>query len=292
MEIDGDGMLDILSGSYSRQDEDMAGIFQVLRGAKDRTWQKPEPLLGSDGQPLILPKAPQGGDDDGVIDRICTRPFACDLDGDGKLDIVAGNFRGTFGWFRGEGPGKFAPKAEWLQAAGREMAVPSHGDPFLVDHDGDGDLDLFTGSAQGGVFLFPNGGTKQRPEFGERITLLEATPHEVVTGETVHFGDAHLKAPGGDTRVWVADVDGDGKLDLLVGDQQRLLHLVEGTDEKTARTKFTAWQQKQAAFFAQPQGEGDAAMKQWQETYQALEKERSAFATEESTGFVWLLRGK
>lgn len=285
-------MLDILSGSYSRQDEDMAGLFQVLRGGKDRTWQKPEPLLGSDGQPLILPKAPQGGDDDGVIDCICTRPFACDLDGDGKLDIVAGNFRGTFGWFRGEGPGKFAPKAEWLQAAGRAMAVQFHGDPFLVDHDGDGDLDLFSGSAQGGVFLFPNTGTKQRPEFGASITLLEPTQHEEMTGDTVHFGDAHLKVPGADTRVWVADVDGDGKLDLLVGDQQRLMHVADGVDEKTARTKFGAWQQKQAAFFAQPQAEGEAAMQKWQETYQALEKERSAFATEESTGFVWLLRGK
>ena len=30
MELNGDGHLDILSGSYSRQSEDMAGLFQVL----------------------------------------------------------------------------------------------------------------------------------------------------------------------------------------------------------------------------------------------------------------------
>ncbi len=33
-------------------------------------------------------------------------------------------------------------------------------------------------------------------------------------------------------------------------------------------------------------------MKKWQQDYEALEKEREAFATEDMTGFVWLLRGK
>lgn len=33
------------------------------------------------------------------------------------------------------------------------MAVNAHGDPFLVDWDADGDLDLLSGSAQSGAFL-------------------------------------------------------------------------------------------------------------------------------------------
>ena len=37
-----------------------------------------------------------------VTDKICTRPFAVDLNGDGKLDIVSGNFSGTFGFFAGD----------------------------------------------------------------------------------------------------------------------------------------------------------------------------------------------
>jgi FG-GAP-like repeat len=290
VELNGDGNIDILSGSYSRQDEDMAGLFQVLWGQKGGTWKKPEALNGSDGQPLLLPKSSDS--DDAVIDRICTRPTAVDLDGDGKLDIVAGNFRGTFAWFRGEGGGKFAPKAEWLQAGDQPAAVDSHGDPFFVDHDGDGDLDLFSGSAQGGVFLFPNVGSKTAPKFAAKVTLLEATGHRGMDAATVHFGDAHITAPQSDTRVWLADVDGDQKLDLLVGDTARLIHLVDGVDEKTGREKYAAWQKKQQEFFKQPQPESEDGQQKWQAAYEALEKEREAFATEESTGFVWLLRGK
>ena len=37
MDLDGDGHLDILSGSYSRMDTDMAGLFQVLYGNPDGT---------------------------------------------------------------------------------------------------------------------------------------------------------------------------------------------------------------------------------------------------------------
>ena len=54
MDIDGDGHLDILSGSYSRQDRDMAGLFQVMYGKGDGTFRKPEVLKGTDGQPLII----------------------------------------------------------------------------------------------------------------------------------------------------------------------------------------------------------------------------------------------
>lgn len=293
MELNGDGLIDVLSGSYSRQDEDMAGLFQVLYGKKGGSFGKPEVLSGSDGQPLILPKQ-KDGDDDGIIDAICTRPTAVDLDGDGKLDIVSGNFRGTFGFFRGEGGGKFAPKVEWLQGDGGKLAVDMHGDPFFVDHDGDGDLDLWSGSAQGGVFLFENVGSKTAPKWGARKTIVEPKGHTPIADDdhAPEFGDAHLKAPQSDTRVWLADVDGDKKLDLLVGDTARLMHVAKGLDEKAAREKFVAWRKKQKEFFAANQPEGEEAMKKWQEGYEALEREREQFAKEESTGFVWLFRGK
>lgn len=290
MDLDGDGILDVLSGSYSRHDKDMAGLFQVLRGTKDGTFLKPKVLEGSDGQPLVLPHTEQ------ITDRICTRAFAVDLDGDGKLDLVAGNFSGTFGFFRGEGGGKFAPAAKWLECEGTPLKVDMHGDPCFVDWDKDGDLDLVTGAAQGGVFLFPNIGDKTSPRWGSRITLIEPAGHQGMPsddgGEKTQFGDEHLKGPGSDTRVWVDDVDGDGKLDLLVGDQVTLLHIGKGITEADARTKLAAWTKKQADFFKTPPGEDEASQKKWQDTYQALEKERDEFAKQEMTGFVWLLRRK
>jgi hypothetical protein len=285
VELNGDGHIDILSGTYSRHDKDMAGLFQVMWGTKDG-WKKPEVLNGGDGKPLILPHTEQ------VTDRICTRPFVVDYDGDGELDIVSGNFSGTFGLFRGEGGGKFASEATWLEGSGGPLKVDMHGDPFFVDWDKDGDLDLISGSATGGVFLFTNTGDRTAPKYGARTTLVEAAGHQGMDGEDAKFGDAHCKAPAADTRVWVDDVDGDGKLDLLVGDQITLLHIGKGIEEADARTRLVAWQKKQQDFFKAPRGDGEEAQKKWMDRYQALEKERDKFARQEMTGFVWLLRQK
>ena len=53
MDLDGDGHLDILSGSYSDTDRE-AGLFHVLYGKGDGTFRKAEVLKGTDGQPLII----------------------------------------------------------------------------------------------------------------------------------------------------------------------------------------------------------------------------------------------
>jgi len=72
VDLDSDGHLDILSGSYSRKGEDMAGLFQVLWGEKDG-FRQAKALDGADGEPLLMP----GGEGDDVdVQRICTRPFA------------------------------------------------------------------------------------------------------------------------------------------------------------------------------------------------------------------------
>src|SRR5882672_3078863 len=99
----------------------MAGLLQVLWGQKDGSFKAADTLNGSDGAPLIIPASKER-----VTDKICTRPFAVDLDGDGKLDLVVGNFTGTFAFFRGEGGGKFAPKPTWIEGP----RVDCHGDPF------------------------------------------------------------------------------------------------------------------------------------------------------------------
>jgi hypothetical protein len=291
VDLDQDGNLDILSGSYSRQDKDMAGLFQVLYGTKDG-FKKAQPLHGSDGEPLLLP---QGKGEDDVIDRICTRPFAVDMNGDGNLDLVVGNFRGTFALFLGEGKGKFAPTATWLTDGKNPIQVDSHGDPCCVDWDGDGDFDLVSGASAGGVFLFENTGSKTAPKFGKRQTLVEAAGRghaNGADGDAVTFGDKHLKAPSSETRVWVDDVDGDGKLDLLVGDRITLMHVAKGVSDADASKKLAAWRKKQADFFKQDQGEGADAQTKWREQYEALEKERETFANQDDTGFVWLYRQK
>jgi FG-GAP-like repeat len=266
VDLDQDGRIDILSGSYSRMQGDMAGLFQVLWGG-EQGFSQPRTLCGTDGEPLLLT-----GDEE--VDRICTRPFAADLDGDGNLDLVSGNFRGRFALFRGEGQGKFAPEPSWLEADGEAMAVNAHGDPFLVDWDADGDLDLVSGSAQGGAFLFPNLGSRTGPRCGKRVELLEPAGY----GENSELGDAHLTAPSDSTRLWVEDLDGDGKLDLCVGDNVTLYHPAEGVSAAVAKEKLAAWRAAVKAL-----GEEEFA-----DNYERLEKERDAFVLEDRTGFVWV----
>ena len=210
MDLNGDGNIDILSGSYSRMDQDMAGLFQVLWGTNDGTFKKAEVLKGTDGEPLLLHRTKTrkiwgitiSRDKGNLTDKICTRPTAVDLDGDGKLDIVSGNFAGSFAVFAGEGKGRFAPKPKMLTEKGARITVDGHSDPFFVDWDADGDLDLISGSSMGGVFLCTNRGSAKQPQFSQPTVLVPAVGHQ--GGET-RLGDAHLMGPQTATRVWVDD---------------------------------------------------------------------------------------
>jgi hypothetical protein len=279
VDLNEDGKIDVLSGSYSRQDQDMAGTFQVLYGTGKGKFDKAKELCGTDDQPLIIPASKEE-----MVDKICTRPTAVDIDADGKLDLVVGNFRGTFAVFKGEGKGKFAPKPTWLMAGNGKLAVDSHGDPFFIDWDGDGDLDLLSGSAQGGVFLFKNEGTAKAAKFGSRTELAKASGY----GHGENWGEASIKAPGHATRVWAADVNGDGKYDLLVGDATTLMFPAKGLDEATAKERLAALEKEQEKALA---AAGNDEEKQ-QKVYVTMHEKRETIVRNEMTGFVWLYLGK
>ncbi len=284
MDIDGDGHLDILSGSYSRMDRDMAGLFQVLYGKGDGTFRKAEVLKGTDGKPLIIPTK----GDNQLTEKICTRPFAVDWDGDGHLDLVVGNFAGTFYWFKGQGNGKFLPKPELIKSNGVPLRIKgAHSDPFVVDWDGDGSPDLISGSSDGGVYWAKNKAPRGKtPELGPFQPLIKPGP-PVKHGEPLRESD--LKGPTHATRVWVADVNGDGKLDLLVGDSVTLVSPVKGLSDGEFKKKYAAWEKEfQTAMKPLNAAKDDKARKKATEEYMKVYNRRSEFMREEMTGFVWL----
>ncbi|MGL4550010.1 MAG: FG-GAP repeat domain-containing protein [Gemmataceae bacterium] len=265
-------------------DKDMAGLFQVLYGKKGGTFKKAQPLDGTDGKPLIIPAKGE----EQLTEKICTRPFAVDWDGDGHLDLVVGNFSGTFYWFKGEGKGKFAPKPEPIRADGKPLRVKgAHSDPFVLDFDGDGDLDVISGSSDGGVYWAENTAGKGKvPQLKAFRPLIEPGP-AVAYGQALREED--LKGPTRATRVWVDDVDGDGKLDVLVGDSVTLITPVKGLSDADLKKKFAEWQGGfQMASEAMSKATDDKSRAKAREEYQKAYERRSAFMKEERTGFVWL----
>jgi hypothetical protein len=98
------------------------------------------------------------------------------------------------------------------------------------------------------------------------------------------------QGPTRSTRIWVDDVNADGKLDLLVGDSVTLVSPVKGLSAEEFRKKFADWEEAlKVASSALRSATGDATERtKASEEFSKVYSRREEFMHEEMTGFVWL----
>jgi hypothetical protein len=187
-DLDGDGALDMLSGSYP-------GELYWFRHSTDGTFAARRTIVQEGGVALKCVRP---------ILTLAIAPAAADWDGDGDVDLVLGNIAGEVLLARNDGsrtnPIFAAPQP--LSCATGPIKVVGDAGPCIGDWNGDGVFDLLVGSATGEVVWYENVGSPVAP--------LLAAPRVLVAKNAGSIG---LRA-----KPSICDWNADGRADLLVGD--------------------------------------------------------------------------
>jgi uncharacterized protein (DUF2141 family) len=150
-----------------------------------------------------------------------SHPTLADLDGDGDLDAVVGANDGTLHYFRNTGSASAPVYVQQTGAANpfNGTDVGNYSSPTLADLDGDGDRDAVVGASDGTLRYFRNTGSAAAPVYVQQTGA--ANPFNGIDG-------GHYSAPT------LADVDGDGDRDAVVGESFGTLHYFRNTGSASA----------------------------------------------------------
>ena len=214
-----DGMLDLLVGTNHN-----AIVWWKNTGTKSTPDFRYQGFVQADGDRLQVPQEPVPEDKSGsfAVDYY-NQPWVGDFNADGLPDLLTGGYTtGRIFYWRCTGRGADnLPELTWvgtLDAAGRPIDSGWAASPTAVDADGDGRLEILTGSwafqstsaASDLLMLYRNHGTQAEPNYRRvKFPRAGAFPNDIIArASAVDWNDDSLpdllvSAASGDVRVFL-----------------------------------------------------------------------------------------
>ena len=328
MDLDGDGIPDLISGSWPGEIfffkgkgkgrfeapvklKDKNGKTINIGGGRrdtgdmilvagDADFEKTDKgtVIVYEGERIEVPEGKEAG-----ITGTASAVHAVDWNGDGTIDLLVGDIGGKVYLVPNEGTlTRYAfGKERQLLAGGKPLQVDGDAGPFACDWDGDGKLDLLVGSGDGSVWFYRNVGKGKEPELAAGLQL-------VPPGDALHGADAPKEPRRGiRAKVCAVDWDGDGRLDLLVGDYTRQKadrpepSAAEKAEQDKLRKELETVRQRFSELIekvhgpsrAKDKAEREKVEKEFQEVMERMRGLQEKLPPEyETHGWVWLYRRK